>query len=238
LIVSRIRITAVALFVVAACSTEVVSPSTTNTEFLPTTATSTPATTSTTSPFVLGGHLIRVDPSTLENLPSLERIPIHWDSWNVVPPDGSRLITFQWDETANLSHGRAIDVEAWSITSSFDLEPHDGEFLIAEDTLYAYLQTGALVAYDLSTGVKSVLDHWEVDLWTRDGLHLLPGGRVAAVMTWSAVEARERPESALLVYDPVSGSTAEHPIGVLDRVSLITSLMGDDRWRVESYSTD
>lgn len=220
----RRLILASSFLLMVACSNQGAPASTSDPQ--PGTTRPTLATTSTTLQFRLGGHVVKMDPSTLQPVPGLEAIPLHWDWWHAVSADGSRLITFQWDEALQVSHGTAIDVESWTISSSFDLEPHVGDLHVVHDSLYAYLTSGALVGYDLSTGKKSVLDQWPEDLWPRAGFHVLPDGRLAAIMTGQTATPGE--PTSVFVLDPNSGATKKHDIAPLDRVTETSGVLYGD----------
>ncbi len=214
----------VLLLVVAACSSGVTKTSATTTPTTPLTTIPVDTTTS-TPPSSAVGHLVKLDPLSLEPIPGLEPIPVPSNSWNpLTSPDGSIVVNFEWDEEANnLTHMRVIDVESWKEIGTLELGPVTGA-VIGDGKLYVYRQhDGSLLAIDLATGHESVLSDWSPKHWLGEGLVVLPGERIAGIAA-EPVAPREEVEHSVFVLDLETRATTEHPIGTLERVNLATGV--------------
>lgn len=223
---------AVGLLLVVACSEDVaestagaVSASTT---IAAPSTTASPPTTSTTQPVAAAGHLIKLDPLTLEPVPGLDPFPLMSDSWTMLSVDQSSLLRFEWDERVQINYGTVIDVEAWEQIGRFELGPHTGR-VVLESTLYAYDHVeGHLLAVDVRTGEITTVATWPQGLWLWDDLHVLSNGRIAALGTASADTTDPTPEYSVFVYDPNSAATTEIPVGEMERVNEHTGVFDGD----------
>lgn len=216
------------LLVVAACSSEVTKASSTTTPTSPL-ATRPADTTTSTPPSSAVGHLIKLDPLSLEPIPGLEPIQVPYNSWNpLTSPDGSIVVNFEWDEEANnLTDIRVIDVESWKQIGTRELGPMTGA-VIGDGKLYLYRRhDGSLLAIDLATGHELVLSDWSPKHWLGEGLVVLPEERIAGIAA-EPVAAREEVEHSVFVLDLETRTTTEHPIGPLERVNLATGVFAGE----------
>lgn len=213
------RLFVVMLLLTVACSTGAANQiTTTTTESVSTTTTPAQTSTSTPAPVSAAGHLVKLDPLTLEPVPDLDPIPMGADSWNMLSTDGSMLVNFEWDAQARINYGRTFDVDEWKQVGEFEVGPHSGR-VVHEATLYAYdHENGRLLARDVGTGHESTLGDWPSGLWLWDDLHVLSEYRVAALGT-GPTDSSEQAEYSVFVYEPVSRVTREFPVGAIERIN-------------------
>ncbi|MCI0545404.1 MAG: hypothetical protein L0Z49_13340 [Actinobacteria bacterium] len=205
----------------ASCTTSPVLQTTSTTvPAEPSSTTSSQPTTTSAVP-VTGGYLVKLDPTTLEEVPGLEPIPIAINSWNLIQRGASYMVNLAYDANA-LDRITAIDIETWRVVAVHDVGEawlefgHLTEVVIDAGMMYGYHPpSGELVSLDLATGERVVLATWPVRMSFGYGLQMLPGSRIATVGSREDGE----PVQAIYVYDPVNGSS-ELPIKPVDRVNV------------------
>lgn len=185
----------------------------------PTSTTSTPSTTiaedTTTTSHPVGGHLVRLDPLTLEGLIGFDPIPYAPDSWNLTSEDGSIMVNFECDNVSNrIVAARAFDTLNWLPLSELEVEGY-AVAGVDSGSLYTLSDKGVLTAHDLATGEIEELVTWPVDRWPWDDLHHLDDDRIAALMTYGSGSQGD----VVLIYDPATKTTGEIPVGEIVRTN-------------------
>ncbi len=211
------RITLATLLVITGCNAGPVvserTPQASTTTSLVTTTTQVTETTSTQSN-LSGGQFVRLDPLTLEPLRGFDPIPYPSDSWNVLSGDGSLAVNLEWDrETERIATARLIDLEDWRRLGELDVNGYTAG-VFHDGLLYTLDHNGALAASDLTTGELDEVATWPANRWAFDDLHVITGGRIAALMT-----AGTGSGDSVLVYDPATGTTTDVPVGAAIRTN-------------------
>lgn len=205
--------------VVAGCTQEL-DTTTTTSAAPPSTSTSVEPpdpvdTTTSTTQLLDGGHLVKVDPVTLEPLHGYEPIPVATNSWRVASPDGTVLAAFDWIESLEEARLRIIDVASWTTLGSYQIGDHWYYDLSNEGEIYTVDPGGRLLRFDVS-GNQTVLDRWQVG-WLWNGTHELADGRIGALGTGPSGDDDVDGSYDVLIYDPNTGETTTIPVGPLDR---------------------
>lgn len=221
------RILLAVVVVLAACapgdvaSTTTVPPRDTTTTTVAAT-TSTPSVTTTTAPLA-SGYLVRLDPETLQPEVGYEPIPLSNNSWSLMSRDGSVMVRVECDPPHALCDGATgIDLVSWESWGTVDVGPHTAQ-TVEGSSFYGYDgrfgSTGrGLFRVDLVTGVESSVGEWPHSLNLWDGLHVLPGGQIAALAHLPTdVVSGVVDNYSVHLYDPESQQTTVIEVGQLTR---------------------
>ena len=204
------------LMLTVACAAQVDSQPTATTEPMPTTTTPLLTTTATTLPTHSAGHMIKLDPLTLEPVSGLDPFLLSNNSWSLFSADRSLVVSFEWNAAARIDTARTIDVHAWEQVGAFELSGHSGR-AFDDTSMYSYDATsGLLLATDMRSGQETVLDEWPPGLWFWDDLHVLSEGRIAALGALQVEEGES--ELSLFIYVPTSRVSNQFSFGPLYRI--------------------
>jgi hypothetical protein len=175
---------------------------------------------------VTGGHLVKLDPETLEPLPGLDPIPVHMGSSIATSPDGTWLAIFDWGSVT------PIRVSSWEALGPFEYPRHAARLLSAEGLFFYDDLTGEIRSLNLMTGLLVELGMARAE-GLAGGLTMLDDGRLATLM----LNPGPFPATySVFVLDPTTGVTTEIDVGEIERIQTHTGVFAGEYEIPEAYT--